>query len=60
MPRPRQAKIVIPNLYRRYDKRNGKVYWQYKSPMDGRFYGLGVDILLALKDEDSYYIQAVA
>nr|WP_278991987.1 phage integrase Arm DNA-binding domain-containing protein [Plesiomonas shigelloides] len=41
MPRPRQTKIVIPNLYRRYDKRNGKVYWQYKSPMDGRFYGLG-------------------
>lgn len=41
MSRPRQIKIIIPNLYRRYDKRNGKVYWQYKSPMDGKFYGLG-------------------
>lgn len=41
--RPRAHKITIPNLYRKLDKRNGKVYWQYKHPLTGRFHSLGTD-----------------
>lgn len=41
--RPRTHKISIPNLYRKLDKRTGKVYWQYKHPTTGRFHSLGTD-----------------
>ncbi|MBX9477305.1 site-specific integrase [Yersinia enterocolitica] len=41
--RPRTHKIIIPNLYRKLDKRNGKIYWQYKHPVTGKFHSLGCD-----------------
>ncbi|EPZ4752434.1 TPA: phage integrase Arm DNA-binding domain-containing protein [Klebsiella quasipneumoniae subsp. similipneumoniae] len=41
--RPRTHKISIPNLYCKLDKRTGKVYWQYKHPISGRFHSLGTD-----------------
>lgn len=41
--RPRTHKISIPNLYCKLDKRTGKVYWQYKHPVSGRFHSLGTD-----------------
>ncbi|MBN3054917.1 site-specific integrase [Pectobacterium brasiliense] len=41
--RPRSYKIDIPNLYCKLDKRTGKVYWQYKHPMTGKFHSLGTD-----------------
>ncbi|MGT3287118.1 phage integrase Arm DNA-binding domain-containing protein [Yersinia enterocolitica] len=41
--RPRTHKIIIPNLYRKLDKRNGKIYWQYKHPVTGKFRSLGCD-----------------
>ncbi|HCQ8222773.1 TPA: phage integrase Arm DNA-binding domain-containing protein [Klebsiella variicola] len=41
--RPRTHKITIPNLYCKLDKRTGKVYWQYKHPISGRFHSLGTD-----------------
>lgn len=41
--RPRTHKITIPNLYRKLDKRNGKIYWQYKHPITGKFHSLGTD-----------------
>lgn len=41
--RPRTHKIIIPNLYRKLDKRNGKIYWQYKHPITGKFHSLGTD-----------------
>lgn len=41
--RPRVHKISIPNLYCKLDKRTGKVYWQYKHPVSGRFHSLGTD-----------------
>jgi len=41
--RPRTHKISIPNLYRKLDKRSGKVYWQYKHPLSGKFHSLGTD-----------------
>lgn len=41
--RPRTHKIPIPNLYCKLDKRTGKVYWQYKHPISGRFHSLGTD-----------------
>ncbi|WP_265694141.1 phage integrase Arm DNA-binding domain-containing protein [Providencia rustigianii] len=41
--RPRAHKITIPNLYCKLDKRNGKVYWQYKHPLTGKFHSLGTD-----------------
>lgn len=41
--RPRTHKISIPNLYCKLDKRTGKVYWQYKHPVSGRFHSLGAD-----------------
>lgn len=41
--RPRGHRISIPNLYCRLDKRTGKIYWQYKHPLTGKFHGLGTD-----------------
>lgn len=41
--RPRSHKIAVPNLYCKLDKRTGKVYWQYKHPLSGRFHSLGTD-----------------
>ncbi|ELZ7198867.1 phage integrase Arm DNA-binding domain-containing protein [Vibrio parahaemolyticus] len=43
MARPRQDSIDVPNLYRKKDKRNGKVYYQYKNQVTGRFVSLGTD-----------------
>ena len=33
----------IPNLYRKFDKRRGKLSFQYKDPRNGKFWGLGED-----------------
>ncbi|SQI38141.1 Bacteriophage lambda integrase, N-terminal domain [Providencia alcalifaciens] len=41
--RPRSHNITVPNLYCKLDKRNGKVYWQYKHPLTGTFHSLGTD-----------------
>ncbi len=41
--RPRSHKISVPNLYCKLDKRTGKIYWQYKHPLSGRFHSLGTD-----------------
>ena len=41
--RPRSHKISVPNLYCKLDKRTGKIYWQYKHPISGRFHSLGTD-----------------
>lgn len=41
--RPRTHKITIPNLYSKLDKRTGRVYWQYKHPVTGKFHSLGTD-----------------
>jgi len=41
--RPRSHNISVPNLYCKLDKRTGKVYWQYKHPISGRFHSLGTD-----------------
>ena len=41
--RPRSYKISVPNLYCKLDKRTGKIYWQYKHPLSGRFHSLGTD-----------------
>lgn len=42
-PRPRTHNITIPNLYAKLDKRTGRVYWQYKHPISGKFHSLGTD-----------------
>ncbi|ECD7904991.1 integrase, partial [Salmonella enterica subsp. enterica serovar Weltevreden] len=47
--RPRSHKISIPNLYCKLDKRTGKIYWQYKHPVSGRFHSLGTDEVEAKK-----------
>ncbi|WP_162287032.1 phage integrase Arm DNA-binding domain-containing protein [Pantoea stewartii] len=41
--RPRSHRITIPNLYSKLDKRTGRVYWQYKHPITGKFHSLGTD-----------------
>ncbi|MFD2177791.1 phage integrase Arm DNA-binding domain-containing protein [Veronia pacifica] len=41
--RPRTHKIDIPNFYQRLDKRDGRVYFQYRDPRTGRFHSLGSD-----------------
>ncbi|MGL5485047.1 MAG: phage integrase Arm DNA-binding domain-containing protein, partial [Shewanella sp.] len=41
MARPRKTTLTIPNLYCRHDKRTNRTYWQYKNPLDNKFYGLG-------------------
>lgn len=41
MARPRKHNIDIPNLYRKLDKRTGKVYWQYFNQLTGTFSSMG-------------------
>lgn len=41
--RPRTHNITIPNLYAKLDKRTGRVYWQYKHPVSGKFHSLGTN-----------------
>lgn len=41
--RPRTHNITIPNLYAKLDKRTGRVYWQYKHPISGKFHSLGTN-----------------
>lgn len=43
MARPRKTTLTIPNLYCRHDKRTNRTYWQYKNPLDNKFYGLGTN-----------------
>ncbi|EID0698874.1 phage integrase Arm DNA-binding domain-containing protein [Vibrio parahaemolyticus] len=49
MARPRQDSIDVPNLYRKKDKRNGKVYYQYKNQVTGKFVSLGTDKVKAIE-----------
>ncbi|WP_395504779.1 phage integrase Arm DNA-binding domain-containing protein [Ectopseudomonas hydrolytica] len=44
-PRPRNlgSKDLPLNLYRKKDKRNGVIYYSYKDPVTGQFFGLGRD-----------------
>lgn len=41
--RPRKHKIDTPNLYFKLDKRNNKIYWQYRDPVTGVYQGFGTD-----------------
>lgn len=41
--RPRKHNISIPNLYCKLDKRNSKIYWQYRHPVTGVFVGFGTN-----------------
>jgi len=41
--RPRKHNISTPNLYCKLDKRNSKIYWQYRHPVTGVFVGFGTD-----------------
>lgn len=49
-PRPRNhgSKDLPPNLYRKKDSRNGLIYYSYKDPVTGKFFGLGKDKALAV------------
>uniref|UniRef100_Q31HX1 Phage integrase n=1 Tax=Hydrogenovibrio crunogenus (strain DSM 25203 / XCL-2) TaxID=317025 RepID=Q31HX1_HYDCU len=50
-PKAREISLGLPpNLYAKKDKRNGKVYYQYKSPLDGKFYSFGTDKNQAVND----------
>lgn len=35
--------MTIPNLYSKLDKRTGRVYWQYKHPITGKFHSMGTN-----------------
>ncbi|MGL5365560.1 MAG: phage integrase Arm DNA-binding domain-containing protein, partial [Plesiomonas shigelloides] len=36
--------VLIPGKgHCRHDKRTNRTYWQYKNPLDNKFYGLGTD-----------------
>lgn len=52
MSRPRnKANIILPeNLYRKADKRNGKIYYTYKDLRTGVMHGLGTDKESAIND----------
>jgi integrase len=47
--RPRAHNLNIPNLYQKFDRRNGKAYYQYRDTRTGRFHGLGTDRTTAIK-----------
>lgn len=52
MSRPRkQGNSSLPdNLYRKHDKRAGKVYYTYRNPQSGTSHGLGTDHESAVND----------
>ncbi|CAB5540818.1 tyrosine-type recombinase/integrase [Citrobacter freundii] len=43
MGAPRKHNIDIENLYVKLDKRNNKVYWQYKDPLTQKWQSFGTD-----------------
>lgn len=47
MARPRKHNINIPNLYRKLDKRTGRVYWQYFNQLSGTFSSMGMNEVTA-------------
>ncbi|MFZ4218679.1 tyrosine-type recombinase/integrase [Enterobacter ludwigii] len=47
MARPREHNVETPNLYRKLDKRTGKVYWQYYNQITDEWSGLGLDEVIA-------------
>lgn len=51
-PRPRKtgSKDLPPNLYRKTDKRNGVTYYSYRSPVTGKWIGLGTDKTIAVRE----------
>lgn len=49
-PRSRQNQQLVENLYRKEDRRTGRVYYQYRDPRTGRFNGLGTDLDAAIAD----------
>ena len=56
MARPRSSgnENLPPNLYRKLDKRTGKVYYQYKDPRgQTRWYSLGTDKATAIADANA-------
>ena len=42
-PRPRKNSTDVTGLYEKFDRRTGRVYYQYKNPVTGKFHGLGTD-----------------
>ncbi|EFA3684323.1 integrase, partial [Escherichia coli] len=42
-PRPRKNSTDVAGLYEKFDRRTGRVYYQYKNPVTGKFHGLGTD-----------------
>ncbi|EFD5052124.1 integrase, partial [Escherichia coli] len=48
-PRPRKNSTDVAALYEKFDRRTGKVYYQYKNPVTGKFHGLGTDKVKAEK-----------
>lgn len=51
-PRPRnKGHDDLPdNLYGSFDKRTGKVYYQYRDPRSGKYHGMGSDKKQAIQD----------
>ena len=47
MAAPRKHNIKIENLYAKIDKRNNKVYWQYKDPLTQSWRGFGTNEIAA-------------
>ncbi|OAT16627.1 integrase [Buttiauxella gaviniae ATCC 51604] len=47
MGAPRKHNIDIENLYVKLDKRNNKVYWQYKDPLTLKWLSFGTDETIA-------------
>lgn len=55
MTRPRRpgSRSLPPNLYRRTDLRNGRIYYAYRDRRNGRFHGLGTDEAAAIADAEA-------
>ncbi|MEB0968310.1 tyrosine-type recombinase/integrase [Citrobacter braakii] len=47
MGAPRKHNIKIENLYAKIDKRNNKIYWQYKDPLTQSWRGFGTNEVAA-------------
>jgi len=54
-PRPRKSgnKDLTENLYKKKDSRDGKTYYQYRDPRNGKYHGMGTDKAQAILDANA-------
>lgn len=54
----KKSNTGVLNLYKKIDKRNGRLYYQYKDPLTGLFWGFGTDKKKAVETAEFFNAEA--